>query len=170
MRIFQKMKGLSLCIIEILEHLLQKCSRYSKLFTVSSYLPVKQQSQYNMRNYSYFAMPRAKTVNHGLESFLYIGSKLWDSIHTSHMKEISFINEFKHVIKTGRPDLCSCRFLKVYLRNIGYLQKAKKNTYVYQNTYMSREIRISESSFPVCLTLYIYFFLFSYLLESMEFV
>ena len=83
--------------------------------------PVKQQSQYNMRNYSYFAMPRAKTVNHGLERFLYIGSKLWDSIHTSHMKEISFINEFKHVIKTGRPDLCSCRFLKVYLRNIGYL-------------------------------------------------
>ena len=74
-----------------------------------------------MRNYSYFAMPRAKTVNHGLERFLYIGSKLWDSIHTSHMKEISFINEFKHVIKTGRPDLCSCRFLKVYLRNIGYL-------------------------------------------------
>ena len=29
--------------------------------------PVRQQSQYNMRNYSYFAMPRAKTVNHGLE-------------------------------------------------------------------------------------------------------
>ena len=30
--------------------------------------PVRQQSQYNMRNYSYFAMPPAKTVNHGLES------------------------------------------------------------------------------------------------------
>ena len=30
--------------------------------------PVRQQSQYNMRNYSYFAMPCAKTVNHGLES------------------------------------------------------------------------------------------------------
>ena len=27
--------------------------------------PVRQQSQYNMRNYSYFAMPRAKTFNHG---------------------------------------------------------------------------------------------------------
>ena len=42
--------------------------------------PVKQQSQYNMKNYSYFAMPRAKTVNNGLESLSYIGSKLWDSI------------------------------------------------------------------------------------------
>ena len=60
---------------------------------------VRQQSQYNMRNYSYFAMPRAKTVNHGLESLPYIGSKLWDSI-PSHMKEIGSINEFKHVIKT----------------------------------------------------------------------
>ena len=28
--------------------------------------PVRQQSQYNMRNYSYFAMPRAKTVDHEL--------------------------------------------------------------------------------------------------------
>ena len=55
---------------------------------------VRQQSQYNMRNYSYFAMPRAKTVNHGLESLSYIGSKLWDSI-PSHMKEIDCINEFK---------------------------------------------------------------------------
>ena len=81
---------------------------------------VRQQSQYNMRNYSYFAMPRAKTVNHGLESLSYLGSKLWDSI-PSHMKEIDSLNEFKHIIKTWKPDLCSCRLCKVYLQNIGYL-------------------------------------------------
>ena len=79
--------------------------------------PVRQQSQYNMRNYSYFAMPRAKTVNHGLESLSYIGSKLWDSI-PSHMKEIDSINEFKHVIKTWKPDLCSCRLCKGYLQTL----------------------------------------------------
>ena len=73
-----------------------------------------------MRNYSYFALPRAKTVNHGLESLPYIGSKLWDSI-PSHMKLIDSINEFKHVIKTWKPNLCSCRLGKVYLQNIGYL-------------------------------------------------
>ena len=27
--------------------------------------PVRQQSQYNMSSYSYFAIPPAKTVNHG---------------------------------------------------------------------------------------------------------
>ena len=76
-----------------------------------------------MRNYSYFAMPRAKTVNHELESLSYIGSELWDSIQ-SHMKEIDSIDEFKHVIKTWKPDLRSCRLCKVYLQNIGYLLSA----------------------------------------------
>ena len=78
------------------------------------------QSQYNMKNYSYFAMPCAETVNHGLKSLSYIGSKLWDS-KPSRMKEIGSVNEFKHIIKTWKPDLCSCRFCKVYLQNIGYL-------------------------------------------------
>ena len=82
--------------------------------------PVRQQSQYNMRSYSYFAMPCAKTVNHGLESLSNIVLKLWDSI-PSHMKEINSINELKHVIKTWKLDLCSCRLCKVYLQNITYL-------------------------------------------------
>ena len=82
--------------------------------------PVRQQSQYNMRNYSYFAMPHSKTVNHGLESLSYIGAKLWDST-PSHMKEIDSINAFEHGIKTWKPDLCSCRLCKIYLQNIGYL-------------------------------------------------
>ena len=80
---------------------------------------VRKQSQYNMRNYS-FAIPSAKTVNYGLESLLYIGSKLWDSI-PSHMKEIDSINEFKHVIKIWKSDLCLCRLCKVHLQKIGYL-------------------------------------------------
>ena len=48
--------------------------------------PVRQQSQYNLSSYSYFAIPRAKTVNHGLESLSYVGTKLWDSV-PSHMKD-----------------------------------------------------------------------------------
>ena len=79
-----------------------------------------------MRNYSYFAMPPAKTVNHGLESLSYIGSKLWNSI-PSHMKEIDSINEFEHVIKTWKSadfakfmykilDICSQRFFPFALR------------------------------------------------------
>ena len=88
--------------------------------------PVRQQSPYNMRNYSYVTMPGAKTVNHGLESLSYTGSKLWNSI-PSHMKEIDSINEFKHVIKTWKPNLCSCRLFKFYLQIlISVVSKKKK--------------------------------------------
>ena len=73
-----------------------------------------------MRNYSYFTMSRVKTVNQGLESLPYIGSKLWASI-PSHIKEMDSINEFKNVIKSWKPDLYSCRLCKVYLQNIRYL-------------------------------------------------
>ena len=73
-----------------------------------------------MRNHSCFAMPRAKTVNHELESLSNIGSNLWDSIPSS-MKEVDSINEFKYAIKTWKPDLCLCRLYKIYLQNIGYL-------------------------------------------------
>ena len=52
------------------------------------------------------------------------------------MKEIDSINEFKHVIKTWKPDLCSCRLCKVYLQNIGYLQSAKKKTYMYTKIHI----------------------------------
>ena len=88
--------------------------------TFAEVFPVRQQSQYSIRNYAYLAMPRVKTVNHGLECLPYIGSKLPDSI-PFHIKEIDAINEFKHVIKTWKADLCSYRLCKVYLQNIRYL-------------------------------------------------
>ena len=44
-------------------------------------------------------MLRTKTVNHGLESFSYIDSKLWDHI-PSHMKETILMNLNK-LLKLG---------------------------------------------------------------------
>ena len=76
-----------------------------------------------MRNYSYFAMPRAKTVNHGLESLSYIDSKLWDSI-PSHMKDLyslklgylicAHVDFAKFIYKT--LDICSQRLFPFALR------------------------------------------------------
>ena len=62
-------------------------------------------------------MPRAKTANHGLESFSYIGSKLWGSIQ-SHMKEIDSINEFKHVIKLGNLICAHADFAKFIYKTL----------------------------------------------------
>ena len=92
--------------------------------------PVRQQSQYNIRNYSYFPMLCAKTVNHELE-FAITRFKIV-RLYTSPY-ETDSINEFKHVLKTWKPDLSSCRLCSLK-------------------------------------QLYIYFSLFSYLFESMEFI
>ena len=61
-------------------------------------------------------MPCAKTVIHGLESLSYIGSKLWDSI-SSHLKDIDSVNEFKHVIKTWKPDCAMQTLQSLFTKN-----------------------------------------------------
>ena len=66
LRIFYKKAGPSLQIIEIVE--LFKVFKGLSPGIFAEAFPVRQQSQYNMRNYSYFAMPRAKKVNHGSQS------------------------------------------------------------------------------------------------------
>ena len=61
-------------------------------------------------------MPRAKTVNHGLESLSYLGSKLWDSI-PSHMKKIvicAHADFAKFIYKS--LDICSQRLFPFTLR------------------------------------------------------
>ena len=65
-------------------------------------------------------MPRAKTVNHGFECLPYIGSKLWDSLST-YMKDLGTIEKFKNALKSWKPEGCSCRICKIYVKNIGYL-------------------------------------------------
>ena len=45
----------------------------------------------------------------------------------------------KDSIKTWKPDLCSCRLCRVYLRNIGYLQSnicSQKTIYIYIYIYI----------------------------------
>ena len=68
LRIFYKKTVLSLYIIEILEQVFKGLS--SVIFAEG--FPVRQQSQYSMRNNSYFAMPLAKMINYGSESLSYI--------------------------------------------------------------------------------------------------
>ena len=79
---------------------------------------------------------------------------MWDSI-PSHIREI--LMNLNMLLKLGNLICAHAGFAK-------FIHK-KKYIYVYKNTYMSRKIRISS-----CLTLYIYFSLFSYLLESMKFI
>jgi len=86
----------------------------------SETFPVKPKLCYNMKNRSHFATRRAKTVNFGIESLQYKASKVWDNIPL-HIKQKDSLNEFKKAIKTWKPDFCTCRFCKVFLKVVGYI-------------------------------------------------
>ena len=85
-----------------------------------------------MRNYSYFAMSRAKTVNYGLESFSYMNSKLWDSI-PSHTKEINLLVNLNTLLKLGNLICAHADFVKfIYkLLDICSQQKKKRNFFPF---------------------------------------
>ena len=55
-----------------------------------------------------------------IRKFVILRFKILHSI-PSHMEQTASINESKYVIKTCKPDLCSCRLCKDYLQNIGCL-------------------------------------------------
>ena len=119
-----------------------------------------------MRDYSYLAMPRAKTVNHGLESLSDIGSKLWDSI-PSHMKLMNLNMSLKlENLIYGHAD-----FAKFIYKILDiFRQQKNKKTCAYTKIHMClAKSEYQNRFFPVCFALYIYFSLFSYLLESIEF-
>ena len=124
LRIIYKKTRLSLNMIEISEHLLWNCLRFSKAVIFKGFqgpvifaeaFPIRQ-SQYNMRNYSYFAMPCARTVN-GLESLSYIVSKLWDSI-PSIWKRYTLLMNLKVSLKLGNLICTHADFAKFIYKTL----------------------------------------------------
>ena len=76
--------------------------------------------KYNLRNWTYFDVPKVEIVNPGSESVRYLGPKIWEVIPT-HIKELVIIGNFKIAIKKWKSETSPCRLWKVYLQNIGYI-------------------------------------------------
>ena len=77
---------------------------------------------YNLRQNSQFSRPRINTVYHGTESISNLGPKIWDLV-PSNLKEISELDKFKKAIKQWKPEDCPCRLCKVFVQNVGFLEK-----------------------------------------------
>ena len=77
---------------------------------------------YNLRQNSQFSRPRINTVYHGTESISNLGPKIWDLV-PSNLKEISDLDKFKKAIKQWKPQDCPCRLRKVFVQNVGFLEK-----------------------------------------------
>ena len=65
---------------------------------------LRHQNQYNLRNWTYFDVPKVRTVNHGFESVRYLGPKIWEIIPT-HIKELDTTDTFKTAVKNGNQNL-----------------------------------------------------------------
>ena len=77
---------------------------------------------YNIKQNSQFSRTRVNTVYHGTESISNLGPKIWDLV-PSNLKEISELDKFKKAIKQWKPEDCPCRLCKVFVQNVGFLEK-----------------------------------------------
>ena len=59
---------------------------------------LRPQDQYNLRNWSDFTLPTARTVNYGIESIRYLDPKICESI-PANIKEVDTIERFKSGIE-----------------------------------------------------------------------
>ena len=75
---------------------------------------------YFLRNQSDFVIPTVKSVNYGLESVGFFGSKTWENL-PNNLKNKEPIESVKMAVKDWKPESCPCRLCKTYLQNIGYL-------------------------------------------------
>ena len=77
---------------------------------------------YNLRQNSQFSRPRINTVYHGTESISNLGPKICYLV-PSNLIEISELDEFKKAIKQWKPEDCPCILCKVFVQNVGFLEK-----------------------------------------------
>ena len=77
---------------------------------------------YNLRQNSQFSRPRINTVYHGTESISNLGPEKWDMV-PSNLKEISELDKFKIAIKQLKPEDFLCILCKVFVQNVGFLEK-----------------------------------------------
>ena len=79
--------------------------------TMNEIFTLRHQNQYNLRNETYFDVPKVRTVNHGSESVRYLGPKIWEIIPT-RIKRLDIIDKFKMLLKNGNQNLVHVDYAK----------------------------------------------------------
>ena len=78
----------------------------------------------NNRNQNHFYNPvNPRTTSWGLEALKHLGPKVWYAI-PNDIKESSTLEKFKANIKKWKPTDCPCKFCKMYLQSLGYVNVA----------------------------------------------
>ena len=77
-------------------------------------------NHYNLRNKKAWATHNVRTVYNGTETLSFLGPKIWDILPKS-LKEATSLKHFKKEIKLWKPDGCTCRLCKIYVKDVGFL-------------------------------------------------
>ena len=77
-------------------------------------------NHYNLRNNRIWATHNVRTVYNGTETLSFRGPKTWDILPES-LKESKSLKHFKREIKMWKPEGCSCRLCKIYIKDLGFL-------------------------------------------------
>ena len=73
-----------------------------------------------LRNKSLLQMPKARTVQFGIESIAFLGGKLWHGL-SNDIKQSLNVSVFKKHIKKWKGDECNCRLCKTFVAQVGFL-------------------------------------------------
>jgi hypothetical protein len=77
-------------------------------------------NHYNLRNNRIWTTHNVRTVYYGTETLSYLGPKTWDILPKS-LKEADSLKQFKRDIKTWKPEGCTCRLCRSYVKGLGFL-------------------------------------------------
>ena len=81
-----------------------------------------ENSTYNLRSGMHLSRVNVHSTQYGTESIGNLGAKIWNLVPV-HMKDLKALSTFKNQIKKWIPKDCPCRLCKVYVAQVGFLQK-----------------------------------------------
>ena len=84
----------------------------------------RAEHSYNLRCISQFSARLVSTVFHSTECISFLGPKICILL-PENFKIINFLKNFKILIKKWKPENCSCRLCRVYIKNVGSLSNKK---------------------------------------------
>ena len=114
-------------------------------------LPINR-NPYNLRKNSQISRPQINTAYHGTKSISNLGPKKWNLV-PSNLKQISDLGKFKKAIKQWKLEDCPCRACRVFVRNVGFLEKitSKKLPFKLLNCCLEFDISIfGNTQFCAC--------------------
>ena len=81
---------------------------------------IKDSHSYSLRNSESLVKNGIKTVKHGLKTFSYIGSQLWDAL-PQNVRNSDSLGEFSTEVRDLPTLQCKCRLCAPYVQNVGYI-------------------------------------------------